>query len=1531
MGKPLRILIVEDSKDDALLVVETLNSGGHEVAWERVDTPADMASALEAKQWDAVIADHGMPKFSAPAALEVLKENKLDLPFIIVSGTIGEDVAVEAMKSGAHDYILKDNLARLVPAIERELREAEVRCERKRAEESIEISRRFLEIANRHMEMTPLLEEFVEGIRDYMGCGALGVRVFDKQGNLSHQAYSGFPGRFYEIECPLAAESDRCRVCEVVLKGETDPGLSAFTDAGSFYMNTPADFPPDVSKGTDVDNLCIGFGYKSVALVPIRMWDRTLGLIHVADAGENMIPERHVEILEEAARILGPAVARVETQQALGESESKYRELVENMSDVVYMGDENGILTYIGPVIEAYTGFRPDELVGRSFDDFIYHEDLPEFIAKRKNILAGGTETNEYRLVTRDGGIRWIRTSSRPIIKDDRVVGLHGLLSDIDGRKRAEEALRLSEERYRRILDTSPNNTLVVDEYGRVLYANRSWQLDSGYALDEAMSMEGFNIVHPDDIEKAAEAFLAARDGKQVRNVEYRRMTKSGEARWVETNLDPIHWPGVDKALVSVSQDITDRKKAEDALRDSEERYRMLVESANDMIFTLDPETRKISSINSYGLENLKYIEEEIVGKMSIRDLVHPDDLEEAARSFSERIGENLRHPNFAFRLRRADGSYIDAEVNGALVRDSEGKPETYIGIVRDVTERKRAEEALKESEERYRTLVENSLTGVYVRHEDRFLFLNDRVVEILKFSREELLGMSLFEVVHPDDRERAREQAARRDAGGGSAKPIQYRTITKDGDVHWIETLGRKITYQGKPAVLAYVADITERKQAEQAIRESEERYRTLFENTPIQIVVVDSRGVVTAINRARRASADKPPEAGDRMYIDYASLHQLDMRAELMDCIASGAPKEFPEQPYGRRILSIRMSPFPGGAIIISEDISERKRSEDWLKRSHSLLSATLESTADGIMVVDMQGNMLSSNHRFVEMWRIPEHVMASQDDEQVRSFFLEQLKNPEEALKEESEIYADPEREHADILEFKDGRILERYTRPQKMGGKNVGIVFSFRDVTERRRAERALEGSLSLLNATLESTADGILVVGMNGVYHDFNSRFVEMWSLTPEMMESLDESEILTICMNQTTEPERNIERMKEISADQDLERMDILEFKDGRVVERYSRPQKLGGKTVGKVLTFHDITDLKRAEEKLQERMRLNQLLLDALPCVALLLRPGSHEVVASNKAGRDVGAVPGKQCFATFGQREDPCPWCLAPESWAVGEPEHLEIEAIGVVWDAHWIPLGPDLYLHYAFDITEKKQTEKSILENQEQLRSLTSELSLAEERERRRIANQLHDRVGQSLLASKLKLGTARDSNPPPAIEEPLNEAYKLIDQTIQDVRLLTFELSPPILYMLGFEAAVEWLTEQAEKQYGIACRMDDDGLPKPLGDDMRVILFQNVRELLVNVCKHSQAHNAKVSIRRENDTIRVSVEDDGVGFDASRVGTHWDETCGFGLFSIRERLRHLAGEFEIDSEPGRGTRVTLRAPLKTDEETTEGETT
>jgi PAS domain S-box-containing protein len=231
---------------------------------------------------------------------------------------------------------------------------------------------------------------------------------------------------------------------------------------------------------------------------------------------------------------------------------------------------------------------------------------------------------------------------------------------------------------------------------------------------------------------------------------------------------------------------------------------------------------------------------------------------------------------------------------------------------------------------------------------------------------------------------------------------------------------------------------------------------------------------------------------------------------------------------------------------------------------------------------------------------------------------------------------------------------------------------------------------------------------------------------------------------------------------------------------------------------------------------------------------------------------------------------------------------------------------------------DITAQKQAEKEIRTYQEQLRSVASELSLTEEQERRRLATDLHDHVGQILALAQIKLGAIRESASSTHLVEPMDEVRRLLEQTIQYTRSLSFELSPPILYDLSFEAAVEWLAELVQEQHGITVKVQTDRSPKSMNDEIRVILFQTMRELLVNLAKHANAKNISIFIAREDATLQVKIEEDGLGMGISADAANGP--FGFGFFSIRERLRYLGGQLEVESEPGWGTRVTLQVPLK-----------
>lgn len=263
------------------------------------------------------------------------------------------------------------------------------------------------------------------------------------------------------------------------------------------------------------------------------------------------------------------------------------------------------------------------------------------------------------------------------------------------------------------------------------------------------------------------------------------------------------------------------------------------------------------------------------------------------------------------------------------------------------------------------------------------------------------------------------------------------------------------------------------------------------------------------------------------------------------------------------------------------------------------------------------------------------------------------------------------------------------------------------------------------------------------------------------------------------------------------------------------------------------------------------------------------------------------------------------------------------------GTWFDTRMIPIlnengATAAVLSICRDITERRRNETALRESERNLRILASQLSLAEERERRRIATGLHDGIGQTLAISKMKLGALASehaNNPSTAAE--LAQVRAQIDEAIRETRELTEALSPPVLYELGIEGALEWLAEQMARQHSIPVIFRSDRKPKPLDETMRVVLFQAARELVLNAIKHAAPRHVRMHCDSVEGGVVLTVEDDGAGFALTEMEERLRRQSGFGLFYIRERMAFLGGKVMIDSRQGGGTRVVLQAPLSLDD--------
>lgn len=417
------------------------------------------------------------------------------------------------------------------------------------------------------------------------------------------------------------------------------------------------------------------------------------------------------------------------------------------------------------------------------------------------------------------------------------------------------------------------------------------------------------------------------------------------------------------------------------------------------------------------------------------------------------------------------------------------------------------------------------------------------------------------------------------------------------------------------------------EHEEAEEIIHEQEETLRVLVSQMPAVLWTVDADLRFTASMGAGLKSLETPPGGMKGMSLfayfkttdpEYPPIaaHRRALQGESMsyEIVWQGRAFQAHVEPLREEDGTIR------GVVGVAFDITERREAEQELQRSVALLNATIDATADGILVVDANGRMVNFNERFVGIWGIPDDIAESREENKALEFVLSKLKDPAAFVKKVMTVYAQPSVVSHDVIELSDGRLIERDSLPQVVDGRTVGRVWSFRDVTQRKQVEEGVEQTLSLLKATLEASADGILVVDNDGRIVSFNRKFVEMWRIPDDVIASRDDNNALAFVLDQLRDPERFVKKVKELYGEPEAKSYDWLEFKDGRMFERYSAPQKVGGKTVGRVWSFHDATRRRLMEDTIRRHARAFDHISDAVITVDLEARivdwnPGAEKM----------------------------------------------------------------------------------------------------------------------------------------------------------------------------------------------------------------------------------------------------------------------------------------------------------------------------
>lgn len=400
----------------------------------------------------------------------------------------------------------------------------------------------------------------------------------------------------------------------------------------------------------------------------------------------------------------------------------------------------------------------------------------------------------------------------------------------------------------------------------------------------------------------------------------------------------------------------------------------------------------------------------------------------------------------------------------------------------------------------------------------------------------------------------------------------------------------------------------LRERTEADEALHDRETSVRILAEQMPAVLWSVDrDLRFTSSMGAGLEGLGQKPDQNNGVSLFEYFGTGDAGFQPIAAHKSALDGESRTYEIEWKGRIFASHVEPLRNtdgsikGVIGVAFDVTDRKEIQKELEKTVSLLKATLDSTADGIMAFDHEGKLVTYNKKFLEMWKIPEKMAASAKLDELLAFVLDQAKDPGGFAQLAMRSYVKEEAETLDVVELKDGRVFERYSGPQMLGQKSIGKVLSFRDVTARLRADREIEKSLSLLRATLEATTEGILVVDNDGKMVNFNRKFTEMWRIPKSIVDSRDDNRALAWVLDQLKEPEKFIKKVRELYAQPESKSYDWLEFKDGRIFERYSQPQKIGGNTVGRVWSFRDVTDKRLMEMTMKRQAKTFDHIFDGV------------------------------------------------------------------------------------------------------------------------------------------------------------------------------------------------------------------------------------------------------------------------------------------------------------------------------------------
>jgi PAS domain S-box-containing protein len=1441
--------------------------------------------------------------------------------------------------------------------------------------------------------------------------------------------------------------------------------------------------------------------------VPLKIGREVIGALVVQSyTNPSAYTNKDLDILQFVSQQIALAIERKRAEETLRESELQYHSTIDSIDDPIHVVDTDLRFVIMNKAFERWNrelGFETD-VIGRTI--FEVYKFLPQ---KVRDEYQQVIDTGKI-LVTVDSnaiGGQEIITETRkiPVFEGKRSVRIITIIKDITERKRAEDALRESEEKIRALLNAPHDISLLIDTTGKIEALSQYTAKKLGGTINQLIGMRVYDFFEPE----IAHRRKAACD-KVLKTGKPTRLEDERAGNWFDANVYPVFdEQGKVIKFAIFSYDITERKRAEQALKESEERYKALFDRSLECMYLHDFQGNFLDA-NPAALNLLGYSKKEIKS-IDFATLLAEDQITQALQTIQQVKKTGFQEKLTEYRLRHKNGSFVDVETKASLIY-KDGKPYAIQGIARDITERKAAEKAIKESEEKYRLLVENQMDMVVrVDPEGRFLFVSPSYCETFGKTEEELLGNKFMPLVHEEDREKTAK------AMENLYRPpytcyLEQRALTKFG-WRWLAWADKSVLDENDNvvAIVGVGRDITDKKRAEEALERQEEMYRTLVETAQEGIGIIDPKENLVFVNQAlaglleypreellgknikdistetqyklfrdqtRKLKKGKSPKyeinlitskgKSKSMYISTAPLWKLDgsftgnlvVVSDLTEVkkakeynillnaskslsrtldfdrvLALGAEKITQTLGADHCVVMLLEDGSHGSKVAIKQLASSNSKGTfdtiTGLKTSRDQLASYRRSLmADGfIQVSDIHSDVLPELGKrvlrksgMISALIVPIflrnkllgifHVGMSKEP---RTFYPDQIQlaltmtNQTGVALQNCKLMQDLQRDHSKIKD--QTKLLKAQYREQKMMFELTQALSSARSLDELQKsaAKKVVEmlnterSTIGLVNPDGKSvTIRKEYVSGGKGDQGVTGLSFSS--DLFPQMKKILIQKQP-QLFPDITSLPQgdpvrkylfnRGIKSLLVVPLISRGNILGLLTANTFKEVHHYSKDEirllKAISNPVAVAIENHLLMeDLKQnyahIEEQatnLQTQTREKDILLKVSQSLSKAMSSDEVSQVASRVVG---SAMAADRCAVLLSKPES-----LRLELRGLYSKDHKSSKRFmgkefsgdesrklkaalrkrhPFVFDltsrppdteqakSHWLGakiqsalaagmfFGEKLVGVLSISTTSKRRTFtpgeikliqtianqiavavenarllEMVQKHAQDLKDLTSQLIKIQEDERRKMAKELHDQLGQMLQAMMMNLDHIRKklkSKPEKLenIEDDINDTRDLLKQTIEDVRTLSYDLRPPMLVDFGLVPTLKWYIENFSQRANInvSLKVKDKGYRFP--PQVELTLYRIVQEALTNVAKHSGASEVIIRLSKTDSTATLSVRDNGIGFDPDKV---LSAPKGMGLFNMKERVNLLGGSFDIISQSKKGTTLTFNIPF------------